>query len=592
MSRRELRIARAGAEELSVLLSAALGPVRLDGSRRIEGILEDVTAERRADAALERLVADIGDAATAAEIAAARGRLPELVQNLLESGAGLASVNRRLTRVSNATTGRLVQLAANELGSPPAGFALLALGSEGREEQTPGSDQDNAIVYADGANGDPDAIREWSLHLGRRVCGWLEETGVPPCVGGMMASNPRWCAPISEWQGMFGRWIDEPEPLELLHFQIFFDFRPVHGDRGLAAGLRRSIAEHLRGEPPFFLHLARDALQRRLPPLFEGGILRDLLHAGSPLLDTKDALIPFVSFARLYALRHGVEATNTLARLDGLRERGVLKPGFHADITGAFTFLARVRLARQAASLQAGKKPDDILDVRKLDREGTAMLRHAASQAVLIREADQLRLPGLGSLTDGLLPHDRCRRDVLRTSPQPGPNTRAFPGPCPPRGSGATFPESVVQSACVFRQAQQCQAAEDPRDAEIVVVPDADPPGRFHRELRIRRDRHVGSHLESIEVQHHLEGLQELLPEAGILAEGDDLVRPDDGAAWNGRRFRRQGEQPLDVVVLGLQDLPLPSPHVFDGEAEGMHERLAAVEVEYFPHCVPRSVPR
>ncbi len=386
VNRRELRIARTGAEELTVLLSAALGPVRLDGSRRIEGILEDVTAARRADDALERIVSDIGGAATVGEIATARGRLPELVQHLLESGAGPATVYRRLTRVSNTTTGRLVQLATIELGPPPAGFAFLALGSEGREEQTPGSDQDSAIVYADGATGDPDAIREWFRLLGRRAGAWFEEIGVPPCVGGMMASNPRWCMPISEWQGTFGRWIDEPEPLELLHFQIFFDFRPVHGDRGLAAELRRFIAEHLRGEPPFFLHLARDALQRRLPPLFEGGILRDLLHAGTPLLDTKDALIPFVSFARLYALRHGVEVTNTLARLDGLLERGVLKPGFHADLAGAFTFLAGVRLARQAASLRAGKKPDDIFDVRKLDREGTAMLRHAASQAVLIRK--------------------------------------------------------------------------------------------------------------------------------------------------------------------------------------------------------------
>jgi PAS domain S-box-containing protein len=386
VSRRELRIARAGAEELAVLLSAALGPVRLDGSRRIEGILEDVTAARRADAALERIVSDIGDAATVGEIAAARGRLPDLVQNLLESGAGPAIINRRLTRVSNATAGRLEQLAGFELGSPPAAFAFLVLGSEGREEQTLGSDQDSAIVYADGAADDPDAVREWFLRLGRRVCGWLEEMGVPPCVGGMMASNPRWCAPISDWQGMFGRWIDEPEPLELLHFQIFFDFRPVHGDRGLAAALRRFIAEHLRGEPPFFLHLARDALQRRLPPLFEGGILRDLLHAGSPLLDTKDALIPFVSFARLYALRHGVEATNTLARLDGLRERGVLKPSFYADLTDACTFLAGVRLARQAASVRAGRKPDDLADTLKLDREGTSMLRHAAAQAVLIQK--------------------------------------------------------------------------------------------------------------------------------------------------------------------------------------------------------------
>jgi len=384
--RRELRIAWNGAEELSVLLSAALGAARLDGSRRIEGILEDVTAARRADAATERITLAIGDAATVGEIAAVRGRLPDLVQDLFESAAGLAVVNRRLTRVSNAATGRLVQLAADELGRPPAGFAFLALGSEGREEQTSGSDQDNAIVYADGASGDPDDVRAWFVRLGSRVCGWLEETGVPPCVGGMMASNPRWCAPLSEWRDMFGRWISEPEPLQLLHFQIFFDFRPVHGDRGLAAALRRSVAEHLKGEPPFFLHLARDALQRKLPPLFEGGILRDLLRAGSPLLDTKDALIPFVSFARLYALRHGVEATNTLARLEGLRERGVLKPSFHADLAGAFTFLAGARLARQAAALRAGKQPDDIIDVRKLDREGQSLLRHAAAQAVLVQK--------------------------------------------------------------------------------------------------------------------------------------------------------------------------------------------------------------
>ncbi|MCX7028593.1 MAG: cache domain-containing protein [Spirochaetes bacterium] len=386
VNRRELRIARAGAEELAVLLSAALGPVRLDGSRRIEGILEDVTAARRADDILERIVSDIGNATTMAEIAAIRGRLPDLVQHLLESGAGPAIINRRLTRVSNTTTERLVHLAGIELGSPPAAFVFMALGSEGREEQTLGSDQDSAIVFAGDASGDPDAIHEWFHSLGLRVCGWLEGMGVPPCVGGIMASNPRWCAPISDWEAMFGRWIAEPEPRELLDFQVFFDFRPVHGDRELATRLRRFISERLGGEPPFFLHLARDALQRRLPPLFEGGILRDLLRAGSSLLDTKDALIPFVSFARLYALRHGVEATNTLARLDGLRERGVLKPSFHADIAGAYTFLAGVRLARQAASMRAGKKPDDILDTQKLDREGKSMLHHAAAQAVLIQK--------------------------------------------------------------------------------------------------------------------------------------------------------------------------------------------------------------
>jgi len=304
----------------------------------------------------------------------------------VRGGTGAAAAHRRFARIANATTDRLVSLAARELGTPPAAFAFLALGSEGREEQLPGSDQDSAIVYASGAAQESAAMQAWFLALGRRVCEWLGEMGVPPCVGGTMASNPHWCAPISDWRDLLGRWIAEPEPRELLDFQAFLDFRPTSGDRGLAAALRRFIAERLAGEPPFFLHLARDTLQRKLPPLFEGGMVRDLLRVGSTLLDAKNAMLPFVSFARLYALRHGVEATNTLARLDGLRERDVLKPSFHGDLTGAYSFLAGLRLDRRAATLGAGKKGDDVIDTLTLDREGQSLLRHAAAQAVLVQK--------------------------------------------------------------------------------------------------------------------------------------------------------------------------------------------------------------
>ena len=50
-----------------------------------------------------------------------------------------------------------------------------------------------------------------------------------------------------------------------------------------------------------------------------------------------------MSFARLYALRNGVSATNTRARLDALRDRGVLKPQQHRDMTGSYSFLAERR---------------------------------------------------------------------------------------------------------------------------------------------------------------------------------------------------------------------------------------------------------
>jgi CBS domain-containing protein len=150
--------------------------------------------------------------------------------------------------------------------------------------------------------------------------------------------------------------------------------------------LRRFIAEKLGGEPPFFLHLARDALQRKPPALFEGGMLRDLWRTGTPMLGLKDAMIPFVSFARLYALRHGVEATNTLARLESLRDLGVLKPPFYRECARAYTFLAEARLRRQVASVRGRASSEDVLDSDRLGRADDAMLRRAAEQAALLQK--------------------------------------------------------------------------------------------------------------------------------------------------------------------------------------------------------------
>ncbi len=386
LDRHELQLPAPGGDGRTVLLSAVLGPVQSDGSRSVEGFLEDVTAGRNADRLFDDILLRFESAEGLAEIAGVWGRLPEMVESLLDSGAGLRTVNRRITLVSDVVIGRLVRLAIEELGRPPAAFAYLVLGSDGREEQTLGSDQDSAIVYGDGAPGDPDASHAWFHSLGTRVCGWLEAMGVPPCVGRMMASNPRWCAPLSEWEAMFDRWITEPEPRELMDFQVFFDFRAVHGDKALAARLRRFIAEKLGGEPPFFLHLARDALQRKPPALFEGGMLRDLRRTGTPTLGLKDAMIPFVSFARLYALRHGVEATNTLARLESLRDCGVLKPPFYRECARAYTFLAEARLRRQVGSVRGRASSEDVIEPDRLGRAGDAMLRRAAEQAALLQK--------------------------------------------------------------------------------------------------------------------------------------------------------------------------------------------------------------
>ena len=94
----------------------------------------------------------------------------------------------------------------------------------------------------------PDDVRERLLPFAREVNEALDRCGYPLCKGGVMAMNPRWCASLDEWKAAFANWIDRGDPDSLLAANIFFDFRALWGELGLAEALRADIAVHARGE--------------------------------------------------------------------------------------------------------------------------------------------------------------------------------------------------------------------------------------------------------------------------------------------------------------------------------------------------------
>jgi CBS domain-containing protein len=357
-------------EALRVMGEKEVGHLVVRGSAgEILGILRGKDLVQVHRQALSVMESDIEAASSPEEVGACRAGLAGALRMMGAGGARPSRLARVLSSVTDAAVAKLVKLAAAELGPAPAEFAFLALGSGGREELTLGADQDNAIIHA-GRDGEP-----YFLEMGRRVCTWLAEMGIPACPGAFMASNPSWCASRERWQEYFDGWVREPEGRELLDCNIFFDFRAVAGSPGLAGDLRAWLAALLADNPPFFLHMARDALAKRLPSLFTGGLLRDLLGAGSAELDLKEAMSPLVHFARLYALRHGITATSTAGRLAGLREAGVISEALHEQIERAWWFLWQLR-ARAGA----------VLDTRTLSEEDRAVLRTAASQVVLLHK--------------------------------------------------------------------------------------------------------------------------------------------------------------------------------------------------------------
>lgn len=322
--------------------------------------------------ALQRCVADIA----------------ALTDNLVAQGAAAEPLTHTITALNDSLSHRLFDLLLPGFGLDGVEWCWLAVGSEGRREQTVATDQDNAIVFRCA----PENVahtREALLRFARAANEALARLGFPLCAGNIMAGNPDCCLTLDEWHGRFAGWMREPTPEALLGANIFFDFRPLVGATGLAEELRHWL-EATAGENRLFLRmLVANALQAE-PPL---GWIRTFRtdegeFAGTLDLKTQGTRI-FVDAARAFALALGIGETNTAQRI---RVAGRRLQREERDITAtvdAYHFLQLLRLRTQRAGtgqLQgaAGERPRSVrnrLDPYALNELDQRMLREAFRQA-------------------------------------------------------------------------------------------------------------------------------------------------------------------------------------------------------------------
>jgi signal-transduction protein with cAMP-binding, CBS, and nucleotidyltransferase domain/DNA polymerase III epsilon subunit-like protein len=196
-------------EEEATLADAALAMAR-HGIRHVivtrDGRVAGVVSERDLFAlqriGLRRTAGRIHSAQAPAELAAAGADIRRLAHQLLAQGVGAETLTAMVSALNDALTRRMIELAARSLRLPAA-WCWLALGSEGRMEQTFVTDQDNALIYA----GEQGAL----LELADEVNRGLDAAGFPLCRGGIMARNPRWCLSAREWRAVFDGWIRNNE---------------------------------------------------------------------------------------------------------------------------------------------------------------------------------------------------------------------------------------------------------------------------------------------------------------------------------------------------------------------------------------------
>ena len=304
------------------------------------------------------------------------------VFNMLAQGVGAEQLTRFISTLNDAITDRVLRLNLSKHDLNDVQWTWLAFGSEGREEQTLSTDQDNGIVYLVGPDQDATELKSRLMSFALDVNKDLDTIGFPLCQGEIMASNPKWCMTLEEWQECFCHWIREPHPDALLNATIFFDFRPLFGRFDLAERMAETLTKESKGNSGFLRMLASNAMSAS-PPL---GVIRDFQtevdENGEPFIDLKKfgARI-FVDAARVMALANGIQTPSTATRL---RDTAQCVGGSGSDTEAyieAFHFIQLMRLRLQHLDLRDGGLGNNRIYIKKLNQLDRRILKEAFKQA-------------------------------------------------------------------------------------------------------------------------------------------------------------------------------------------------------------------
>ena len=369
--------ASATAAEAAVLMArAGIRHVVLVEGRRLAGVVSERDLFALQRMSMRGIVDAIGMANDVEALARACAEIHKLAANLLAHGVAAEHLTQMISTLNDRVASRILVFEAARHDLAGIRFCWVALGSEGRLEQTFATDQDNGILFA--AQAAPEEVRARLLPFATAVNRALDACGFPLCKGNIMAGNPLWCLSIEEWKEKFSGWIRDPLPKALLNAAIFFDLRGVWGAQDLAQDLQAWLGAEVRDNRRFIRAMAQGALESR-PPL---GLLTDFVTTdadGAPgSIDLKtQGTRPFIDAARIFALASGSVATSTAQRLRASGEHLRIPHDETEAAVEAFHFILLYRLRHQQHDPAHGNRirPDAL---NELDRQ---ILKEAFRQA-------------------------------------------------------------------------------------------------------------------------------------------------------------------------------------------------------------------
>jgi CBS domain-containing protein len=361
----------------------------VDDEGRLIGMVSerDLFSLQRVD--LVNLARTIGTASHLRTLVSLRADVSRLVDAMLAHGADSGQVVKIITTLNDVTVRRVLELNLMK-HDPGIPFTWLTFGSEGRQEQTLLTDQDNGILFVTPEGMTEDQVREKLLPFAETVNKELAECGFTLCKGNIMASNPKLCLSGDEWDEWFLRFIDASTPQNLVYSSIFLDMRSVFGDKEPLQKLLDKVLTRIRKNALFQKMLAGNAITRK-PPLTMFRNFRYAPDGDRKSLDLKrQGLAPFVEAVRVFALANGVAEANTLERMDQLAKKGVFDQKDANAWKEAYSLIQAIRMRSHQELLNRDEPLSNYInpdDLNPLDRR---ILRESFRQAQRLQQKLEL----------------------------------------------------------------------------------------------------------------------------------------------------------------------------------------------------------
>jgi len=304
-----------------------------------------------------------------------RERLSDLIQNSIQKSIPISHISNIANEINLALIKRSVELSILDLGSPPARFAWLSIGSQGRKEQLLLTDQDSILIFEDVSPEKYRDVKDYFLRLAKRTTSLLEKIGYDYCPNGHMASNMLWCKSLTDWTKQYNSWMNTPGENSNDLSSIFFDYEIVFGEPKIEEAIENVIFKNAINNPLFFDFLGNDALRRNSPLSFfkKFNVEEEGIYKSKFDIKTK-ALMPLIDGARLLILSLNIKGIqNTYLRFKQLAISDSKNADIYLSCAEAFLTLSKFRTLE-------GLKNDDsgqYINLKELSKNEKEKLKNA-----------------------------------------------------------------------------------------------------------------------------------------------------------------------------------------------------------------------